>query len=153
MVQKISLENNSWENVIGVGSCQLKLCSRHMLIIYGVLYVLDVQHILLSTQYFTSSLLGLGFTFTFSGNKLNICSGANLFIHTIMSSGFIKLDLDHSISPFSYIALEYFNLLNVTIELDILGKERMNRLDKEGILGPIDKVSLLFVSPAWQGSA
>lgn len=55
------------KDVIGVGSYQFWLRSGGTLILHDVIYVPGIQHNLLSVV----DMLGLGCTFSFSGNRNN----------------------------------------------------------------------------------
>lgn len=85
----------------------------------------------------------------FSASKLNIHFGANSFGHGYRSDGFTKLDLDYFVSFFFFLILlliRFLNLLNSLIVLDTY-KERMNRLAKEELLGPLNNIRVLILDP------
>lgn len=88
---------------------KLKVRSSCALIIHEVLYVIDFQHNLYSKVV----LLGLGFSFSFSGNKLDIYFDSNSFGHGYLSDSFIKLCFNDSISSFSLL-MRTLSMLNST---------------------------------------
>ncbi|KAK2980404.1 hypothetical protein RJ640_014577 [Escallonia rubra] len=137
----IFMGNNSSEEVLGVGSYQLKLRTGRTLILDDVRYAPTVRLNLLSVI----ALLDSGFSFIFRGNKLDIFLDDVLFGHGFrMDSLFFQLDLIDSQSSYSYVVND--NIMNDSTtwhaRLGHIGQDRMTRLAREGLLGPLAKVNL-----------
>ncbi|KAK2985549.1 hypothetical protein RJ640_014149 [Escallonia rubra] len=136
----IFMGNNSSEEVLVVGSYQLKLRTGRTLILEDVRYAPTVRLNLLSV----TALLDSGFSFIFRGNKLNIFLDDVLFGHGFRMDNLFQLDLIDSQSSYSYVVND--NIMNDSTtwhaRLGHIGQDRMTRLAREGFLGPLAKVNL-----------
>ncbi|KAK2966916.1 hypothetical protein RJ640_000544 [Escallonia rubra] len=136
----IFMGNNSSEEVLGVGSYQLKLRTGRTLILEDVRYAPTVRLNLLSV----TALLDSGFSFIFKGNKLDIFLDDVLFGHGFRVDSPFQLDLIDSQSSYSYVVND--NIMNDSTtwhaRLGHIGQDRMTRLAREGLLGPLAKVNL-----------
>ncbi|KAK2986484.1 hypothetical protein RJ640_001007 [Escallonia rubra] len=136
----IFMGNNSSEEVLGVGSYQLKLRTGRTLILEDVRYAPTVRLNLLSV----TALLDSGFSFIFRGNKLDIFLDDVLFGHGFRIDSLFQLDLIDSQSSYSYVVND--NIMNDSTtwhaRLGHIGQDRMTRLAREGLLGPLAKVNL-----------
>ena len=90
--QYIILGNRAQEEVIGVGTYQLKLRLGRTLLLHDVLHALGVQCNLFSVL----TMLRLGFSFRFDGLQLDFYLNKTLYGHGYLSNNFFMLDLDHS---------------------------------------------------------
>ncbi|KAK2971858.1 hypothetical protein RJ640_000875 [Escallonia rubra] len=137
----IFMGNNSSEEVLGVGSYQLKLRTGRTLILEDVRYAPTVRLNLLSV----TALLDSGFSFIFRGNKLDIFLDDVLFGHGFRMDSLFQLDLIDSQSSYSYVVND--NIMNDSTtwhaRLGHIGQDRMTRLAREGLLGPLAKVNLI----------
>ena len=143
--------NGSYEEALGVGSYQLHLRTGCTLLLHDVLYVPGVLYNLLSV--FT--LLQLGYNFHLSWNGLDILLDDVIFGHGSICESLFKIDLFES-STSSTIVID----CNMTISsstwharLGHIGKNRMTRLAREGLLGPLAKVDLPICKPCLAGKA
>ena len=90
--------NRAQEEVIGVGTYQLKLHLGHTLLLHDVLHALGVH----CNPFSVLTMLRLGFSFRFNGPQLDFNLNKTLYGHGYLSNNFFMLDLDHS--SFSFIA-------------------------------------------------
>ena len=120
-----------------------------MLLLHDVFHAPGVQCNLFSV--FT--MLRLGFSFCFDGSQLDFYLNKTLCGHGYLSNDFSMLDLDHS--SFSFIAHndEISDSVMWHARLGHIGKDRLDRLDREGLLGSITNVSLLMCEPCLAGKA
>ncbi|KAK2970080.1 hypothetical protein RJ640_006553 [Escallonia rubra] len=136
----IFMGNNSSEEVLGVGSYQLKLRTGRTLILEDVRYAPTVRLNLLSV----TALLDSGFSFIFRGNKLDIFLDDVLFGHGFRMDSLFQLDLIDSQSSYSYVVND--NIMNDSTtwhaRLGHIDQDKMTRLAREGLLGPLAKVNL-----------
>ncbi|KAK2973299.1 hypothetical protein RJ640_029749 [Escallonia rubra] len=147
----IFMGNNSSEEVLGVGSYQLKLRTGRTLILDDVRYAPTVRLNLLSV----TALLDSGFSFIFRGNKLDIFLDDVLFGHGFRMDSLFQLDLIDSQSSYSYVVND--NIMNDSTtwhaRLGHIGQDRMTRLAREGLLGPLAKVNLQTCEACLAGKA
>ena len=87
-------------------------------------------------------MLKVGFSFRFDGPQLDFYLNKTLYGHVYLSNDFFMLDLDHS--SFSFIANndDISNSIMWHARLGHIGKDRLARLAREGLLGSITNVSL-----------
>ncbi|KAK2978454.1 hypothetical protein RJ640_023712 [Escallonia rubra] len=136
----IFMGNNSSEEVLGVGSYQLKLRTGRTLILEDVRYAPTARLNLLSV----TALLDSCFFFIFRGNKLDIFLDDVLFGHGFCMDSLFQLDLIDSQSSDSYVVNDNIMYDSTTwhVRLGHIGQDRMTRLAREGFLGPLTKVNL-----------
>ena len=138
--------NGTSEDAIGVGSYQLHLRSSCTLL----LHVSGIQLNLLSV----TDLISFGFSFEFSNNGLVIFAGGILYGHGSFMDGFIKLDLNVSSHSSAYSTSSYvigsnnIDFATWHLRLGHIGKDRMTRLAREGLLGSLTKVTYNYVNHA-----
>ena len=92
--QYIILGNRAQEEVIGVGTYQLKLRLGRTLLLHAPIVQCNLFSVL--------TMLRLGFSFHFDGLQLDFYLNKTLYGHGYLSNNFFMLDLDHS--SFSFIA-------------------------------------------------
>ncbi|KAK2994180.1 hypothetical protein RJ640_018165 [Escallonia rubra] len=147
----IFMGNNSSEEVLRVGSYQLKLRTGRTLILDDVRYAPTVRLNLLSV----TALLDSGFSFIFRGNKLDIFLDDVFFGHGFRMDNLFQLDLIDSQSSYSYVVND--NIMNDSTtwhaRLGHIGQDRMTRLAREGLLGPLAKVNLQTCEACLAGKA
>jgi hypothetical protein len=143
--------NGSYEEALGVNSYQLHLRIGRTLLLHDVLYVPRILYNLLSV--FT--LLQLGYDFHLSWNGLDILLDDVIFGHGSICETLFKIDLFES-STSSIFVID----CNMTISsskwharLGHIGKDRMIRLVREGLLGPLAKVGLPICEPCLASKA
>jgi len=141
--QFVVLENDSEEDVLGVGMYQLLLRGGNKLLLFYALYAPGVRICLLSL----ASLMKSDFSFSFCSDGLDILYGGNVFGHATLKSDFLVVDLDDSYnnnSPFVFVSHFDPNLESIKwhARLGHVGQDRMSRLLKEGLLDQITKVKL-----------
>lgn len=143
---RVYVGNTTSIQVLGIGTCMLKLRQGRTLILHDVLYAPDIRRNLVSVN----SMLRLGFSFLLEGNSVKIFLATKFYGFGFMSDGFMVLDIDNSIS---YDANKSISLVASSSDvnndfviwharLGHIGQERMTRLAREGFLGPVAKVSL-----------
>ena len=141
---KVFVGNGTSEEAIGVGSYQLHLRSGRTLLLHDILHVPRIQHNLLSV----TTLISFGFSFEFSNKCLVIFADGILYGHGSFMDGFIKLDLNvssySSINSASSYVIGSNNIDSATwhARLGHIGRDRMTRLAREGLLGSLTKVDL-----------
>jgi len=101
----IVLGNGSEEDVLGVGTYQLRLHKGNKLLLQDALYALGVQCSLVSFV----SLMRIGFSFSFCTNGLDLFYNGNLFSHATLKGDFIVLDLDNTYDNTSTTFVSYFD--------------------------------------------
>ncbi|KAK2994002.1 hypothetical protein RJ640_005874 [Escallonia rubra] len=145
------MENNSSKDVLGVGSYQLKLRTGRILLLEDVRYAPTVWLNLLSV----TALIDNGFFFNFRGNKLDKCLVDILFGHGFRMDSPFQLDLIDSQSSYSYVVNDNIvnDFTNWHERLDHIGQDRMTRLAREGLLGPLTKVNLQTCEACLAGKA
>ena len=90
-------------------------------------------------------LLELGFSFGFHGRSVEISLGSTCFGHAFISDDHLfHLDIDCSAydSSFALLTQNYYDEMNWHARLGHIGQDRMTRLAREGLLGPLAKVNL-----------
>ena len=136
--------NDTSEDSIRVGSYQLNLRSSRTLLLHIIFHVPRIQHNLLSV----TALNCLGFSFEFSNNGLVIFADGILYGRGSFMDGFIKLDLNvsshSSVNSASSYVIGSNNIDSVTwhARLGHIGRDRMTRLAREGLLSSLTKVDL-----------
>ena len=98
-------------------------------------------------------MLRLRFSFHFDGPQLDFYLNKTLYRHGYLSNDFFVLDLDHS--SFSFIAHndDAFDSIMCHARLRHVGKDRLARLAREGLLGSITNVSLPMCEHCLAGKA
>lgn len=93
------------------------------------------------------TMLRLGFSFHFDGSQLDFYLNKTLYGHGYLSNDFFMLDLDHS--SFSFIAHndDVSDSVMWHARLEHIGKDRLARLAREGLLGSVTNVSLPICEP------
>jgi hypothetical protein len=143
--------NGSYEEALGVGSYQLHLCTGHTLLLHDILYVPGVLYNLLSV--FT--LLQLGYDFHLSWNGLDILLDDVIFGHESICESLFKIDLFESSTSSTFVIDRNMTISSSTwhARLGHIRKDRMARLAREGLLGPLAKVDLPICEPCLAGKA
>ncbi|MBE2321372.1 GAG-pre-integrase domain-containing protein, partial [Solirubrobacter sp. CPCC 204708] len=114
-----------------------------------------IQHNLLSVI----ALINFGFSFEFSNNGLVIYADGILFGHGSFVDGFVKLNLNDSyyssVNSASSYVIDSSNVNSTTwhARLGHIGRDRMTRLAREGLLGSLTKVDLDLCEPCLAGKA
>ena len=145
----VILGNVSQEEVLRVGTYQIKLHLGHSLLLYDVLHAPGVQ----CNMFSVLTTLRLRFSFQFDGLQLDFYLNKTLYGHGFLSNDFFMLDLDHS--SFSFIAHNdnvFYSVIGHA-RLGHIGKDRLARLAREGLLGSIANVSLPICEPCLVGKA
>jgi len=101
----VILGNDSEEDVLGVGTYQLRLCGENKLLLHNALYALGVRCSLVSFV----SLMRIGFSFSFHTDGLYLFYNSNLFGHATMKGDFIILDLENTYDNTSAVFVSYFD--------------------------------------------
>jgi len=86
------LGNGSEEDVLEVGTYQLRLRGENKLLLHDALYAPGVRCFLVSFV----SLMRIGFSFIYRTDGLDLFYKCNLFVHVTLKGGFIVLDLDNT---------------------------------------------------------
>ncbi|KAK2976693.1 hypothetical protein RJ640_013949 [Escallonia rubra] len=133
----IFMGNNSSEEVLGVGSYQLKLRTGRTLILEDVRYAPTVRLNLLSVN----ALLDNGFSFIFRSNKLDIFLDDVLFGHGFRMDSLFQLDLIDSQSSYSYVVND--NIVNDSTTWDASIGDASKNLD----LYELEEVEATLPSP------
>jgi transposase InsO family protein len=147
----VYMGNGSYEEALGVGSYQLHLRTGRTLLLQDVLYVPGVLYNLLSV--FT--LLQLGYDFHLSLNGLDILLDDVIFGHGSICESLFKIDLFESSTSSTFVIDCNMTISSSTrhAQLGHIGKDRMTRLAREGLLGPLAKVDLPICEPCLAGKA
>jgi hypothetical protein len=147
----VYMGNGSYEEALGVGLYQLHLRTGCTLLLHDVLYVSGVLYNFLSV--FT--LLQLGYDFHLSWNGLDILLDDVIFGHGLICESLFKIDLFESSTSSTFIIDCNMTISSSTwhARLGHIGKDRMARLAREGLLGPLAKVDLPICEPCLAGKA
>ena len=84
------MKNGAQEDVLGVGTYQLKMYTGHNLLLHDVLHAPTIRYNLL----LVISLLQLRFSFQFENSSLSIYLGSELYGYGTLKDEFFMLDLD-----------------------------------------------------------
>jgi transposase InsO family protein len=143
--------NGSYEEALGVGSYQLHLRTGRTLLLHDILYVPGVLYNLLSV--FT--LFQLGYDFHLSSNGLDILLDDVIFGHGSICESLFKINLFESSTSSTFIIDCNMTISSSTwhARLGHIGKDRMARLAREGLLGLLVKVDLPICEPCLAGKA
>ena len=101
----VVLENGSEEDVLGVGTYQLRLRGGNKLLLHDALYAHGVRCSLVSFV----SLMRIGFSFSFHTGGLDLFYNDNLFGHATLKGDFIVLDLDNTYDNTFIAYVAYFD--------------------------------------------
>ena len=138
--------NNSRVKAKRIGTYKLTLRGGRILLLYDVLYALEIRRNLVLILAF----LELGYNLNFHGVCLEIFLNL-VFIGTMhLINGFIVLDtmldgLSYNNNYFSYVTSSSNNKIDAItwhVRLSHIGQERIYRLVREGLLGLFTKVEL-----------
>uniref|UniRef100_A0A2N9F566 GAG-pre-integrase domain-containing protein n=1 Tax=Fagus sylvatica TaxID=28930 RepID=A0A2N9F566_FAGSY len=135
------MRNESKVEVLGIGTYKLQLRHGRTLLLHDVLYAPGMRQNLLSVNV----LLELGFSFGFHGRSVDIFLGSTCFGHAFISNDrLFHLDIDCSAydSSFALLTQNDYDEMNWHARLGHIGQDRMTRLAREGLLGPLAKVNL-----------
>ncbi|WCJ29450.1 Retrovirus-related Pol polyprotein from transposon TNT 1-94 [Euphorbia peplus] len=148
----IYVGDNSRVEVLGIGTCELRLREGQTLVLHDVLFAPKIRRNLVSV----TSLLRIGFNFLFAHNSLRICLDDQFYGQGYVLNGLTILDIDHRNKSFSYstTSSSYVNDKDVSLwhaRLNHIGQDRMKRLAKEGLLGGIRSVELPPYEPCLKG--
>jgi hypothetical protein len=135
------MRNESKVEVLGIGTYKLQLRHGRTLLLHDVLYAPGMRQNLLSVNV----LLELGFSFGFHGRSVDIFLGSTCFGHAFISDDrLFHLDIDCSAydSSFALLTQNDYDEMNWHARLGHIGQDRMTRLAREGLLGPLAKVNL-----------
>ncbi|KAL0316519.1 UNVERIFIED_CONTAM: Retrovirus-related Pol polyprotein from transposon TNT 1-94 [Sesamum radiatum] len=146
----IAMGNGTQEEVLGIGSYQLKLSTGCELLLSDVQYAPNIRCNLLSV----TALMGQGFSFLFEQMSLSIYFGKDLYGLGFMNNGFFMLELANEFV--SYVSSSV-NIHDIFVlwhaRLGHIGQERMTRLAREGLLGSLAKVNHPVCEPCMVGKA
>ena len=152
---KVFMGNGTSEDAIGFGSYQLHLLSGRTILLHDVLHVPRIRHNLLSVI----ALISFGFSFEFSNNGLVIFADGILYGHGSVMDGFIKSDLNvsshSSVNSASSYVIDSNNIDSATwnARSGHMGRDKMTRLAREGLLCSLTKVDLQLCEPCLAGKA
>jgi hypothetical protein len=135
------MENESRVEVLGIGTYKLQLLHGRTLLLHDVLYAPGMRQNLLSINV----LLELGLCFGFHGHFVDMFLGSTCFGHTFISDDrLFHLDIDCSAydSSFALLTQNDYDEMNWHARLGHIGQDRMTRLAREGLLGPLANVNL-----------
>ena len=140
----IHVGNKGKVEVLGIGTCKLVLRGGRVLLLHDVLYVLEIRQNLI----FVLLLIKSGFCLNFYDTSVNLFSKTNYYGSGCWDNGFIVHDLvSNNNVGFSFMTSSSSssdNDMNVWhSRLGHIGQQRMNKLTKESLLGPLKKVNLL----------
>ncbi|OMO58188.1 Integrase, catalytic core [Corchorus capsularis] len=144
--RSMKMGNDSSVNVLGIDTYKLEMRGGRTLLLHDVLYAPEIRRNLFSVI----TMLGLGFRFAFEGNKVDIFLGTTYYGCGFVQNGLMVLDLDYSsynkVDDSISLVVTHNDVCNDSVEwharLGHIGQDRMNRLAREGLLGPLAKVSL-----------
>ncbi|KAJ4744662.1 Gag-Pol polyprotein [Rhynchospora pubera] len=143
--KRIYMGNNSSVLVHGIGTCELMFRNGHKLVLHDVLYMPDVRRSLVSVLV----LVKTGLRVVFLNNCVELYKNSILLGNGFFENNFMILDTIDGCSSFSYDVFSsnvssYVNdnMLIWHARLCHVGQDRMTRLAKVGLLGPLTKVSL-----------
>ena len=130
----------TWEtslvDVYGIGTNKLVIRGGHILYLYDVLYALDIQRNLFSIVI----MLKLSFWFFLKSNSIEIYLGINVE----HSSN------NESTSLLTFVDNAHNNSIKWYARFDHIKQERITRLVRACVLGPLIKVNLPTCDIAWQ---
>ena len=112
--QIVVLENDSEEDVLRVGTYQLKLREGNKLLLHHAFYAPGVRCSLVSYV----SLVRLGFTFGFHPDGLDLFYNGNLFGQATLKEDFIILDLDDNYNNISFAYVSYLDSNSQSVKWD-----------------------------------
>ncbi|KAH9604649.1 hypothetical protein KSS87_023522 [Heliosperma pusillum] len=122
------LRNGSEEDVLGIGTYQIKLHGGNTMLLHDALYAPGVRCCVVSVI----SLLILGFVFNLKDSSLDILYHCDLFGSGILKNGFFVPDLDDFYDNSSYTFVSHYDVVSDSViwqaRLDHIGQERINRL-------------------------
>lgn len=139
----------TWEtslvDVYGIGTNKLVIRGGHILYLYDVLYALDIQRNLFSIVI----MLKLGFWFFLKSNSIEIYLGINFYSCGHFLDYFLVLDVEHSsnnesTSLLTFVDNAHNNSIKWYARFDHIKQERITRLVRACVLGPLIKVNLPF---------
>jgi hypothetical protein len=145
----------TWEtslvDVYGIGTNKLVIRGGHILYLYDVLYALDIQRNLFSIVI----MLKLGFWFFLKSNSIEIYLGINFYSCGHFLDYFLVLDVEHSsnnesTSLLTFVDNAHNNSIKWYARFDHIKQERITRLVRACVLGPLIKVNLPTCDIAWQ---
>jgi len=149
----IVLGNDSEEDVLGVGTYQLKPRAGNKLLLHDALYAAGVRWSLVSFV----SLMRIGFSFDFHTDGLDLFYNGNLFCYTTLKRDFIILDLDNTYDNTSAAFISYFHsnseFVKWRAQLGHVGQDRMGRLPKEALLYRLTRIKFPRYEPCLAGKA
>lgn len=146
----IAMGNGAQEEVVGVGSYQLKLSTGRELLLSDVQYAPSIRCNLLSV----TALSRHGFSFLFEQSSLSIFYGKDLYGLGVLNNGFFMLELSSEcVSYVSSTSDVISDSVKWHARLGHIGQERMARLAREGFLGQLAKVNLPICEPCLAGKA
>ncbi len=150
--QYVVLGNGLREQVLGVGVYRIRMRNGYVLLLHDVLYVPTVQCNLCSVL----ALLTLGYSFNFSGNKMDVYLNNKFVFCGQFTSGFFRLDVDLCDQSSSFVGVSFpaeDDSLRWHSRLGHVGQDRMSRLAKEGLMGPLSKINLPVCEHCLAGKA
>ncbi|KAG5553390.1 hypothetical protein RHGRI_011316 [Rhododendron griersonianum] len=140
--QDIKVGNGASVEVLGIGTYKLDLRGGRTLMLHDVLFAPDIRRNLLSLV----TLLRLGFKFVFENNGVSVYLGTSFYGCGFISDGFIIMDIEyHGFNNSIALLTTSDNVSDDSIvwhaRLGHIGKDRMARLAREGLIGQLTKVS------------
>ncbi|KAL0437841.1 UNVERIFIED_CONTAM: Copia protein [Sesamum radiatum] len=140
----IAMGNGAQEEVLGIGSYQLKLSTGRELLLSDVQYAPNIRCNLLSV----TALMEHGFSFLFEQMGLSIYFGKDLYGLGFMNNGFFMLELSNECVSYVSSSINVHDISALWhARLGHIGQERMTRLAREGLLGSLTKVNLPTCEP------
>lgn len=144
--EHIYVGNNAKLEIKGIGTCRMDMRGGRSLMLHDVLYVPKIRRNLVSV----SVLLDLDFNLNFSCSDLRITQDNVFYGYGHRYDGFIVLDCNPSTYNYyvdccvmaCYSSNNDVDVITWHARLGHIGQDRMNRLAKEGHLGPFSKIEM-----------
>ena len=151
--QYITLGNGTNEEVLGVGSYQLRIKNGRDLFLQDVLYAPEILYNLSLIVV----LLGLGYSFHFGGSDVNIYDHDMFLGSGLLDDGFFKLCLDvYNQNPSLALISSSSSIDDCDVWYKRLGhisQDRIAKLAREDLLGPLNKVRFTVCEPCLTSKA
>jgi transposase InsO family protein len=141
---RVYMGNNAAEDVLGIGVYHLRTRVGHTITLHDTLYAPGMRRNLISV----SRLLANGFDIRFSGTRVSLRLNNLIFAWGNLISDLFILDVEHDNAPLALSATSNEHVVSESLKwharLGHIGKDRMTRLARSGLLGSLSKVDLPF---------
>jgi len=153
----INMGNNASAAVLGIGTCKLDLRGGRTLYLHDVLYALEVQRNLMSIL----ALLQLGFNIAFIGYCVkihldNIFYSSGFVLNGFMVLNIVNVSIKYDVSIYvvqNSSTINDSNIITWHARLGHIGQDRLHRLARTGLLGPLTKEELPICEHCLAGKA